>query len=461
MPKYLYFSIATLLLPLFLVNDIFRKEKKEVNEKVTVTCEVTNCERTDSLFLFEFNGINFKKKGSTPVAEGVATFEMPQSAPRFYYVGLAANNARPIIIGNEDVGMESSCKGFRSATIKSSNINKDYEALKKRMTGFSNELRGLNVELREKMGSEAGMKEMHGKYVELDKRQRAEFDQLKKEKPYLSKVFALNSYLSFQVNGKKYSDELQYFAYEYFQLVDWNDKDLEYMPWVYEGLKNYTKTLSSVNMGVAPHRKFIEYNLNKIPYDSRTYQLALSGVIASLEEKKHQNYKYFADQFIKKYASTLPDEVAQMKQKLGGMAGMVAGGSAPDFEMNQPDGTPLKLSDFKGKVTLIDFWASWCGPCRRENPYVVKLYNKYKDRGFDVLGVSLDGNKDRWLKAIEADGLAWNHVSDLKKWGNTAAKLYGVRSIPHTVLLDREGKIIARGMRSGQLEQALVQIFGE
>lgn len=121
----------------------------------------------------------------------------------------------------------------------------------------------------------------------------------------------------------------------------------------------------------------------------------------------------------------------------------------------------MKLSDLKGKVVLLDFWASWCGPCRRENPSVVKLYEQYKDDGFTVMSVSLDKDKNRWLQAIEQDGLVWpNHVSDLNYWSSKAAKLYGVGSIPFTVLIDQEGNIVKTKLRGPALEQELQRIFG-
>jgi thiol-disulfide isomerase/thioredoxin len=140
---------------------------------------------------------------------------------------------------------------------------------------------------------------------------------------------------------------------------------------------------------------------------------------------------------------------------------LAPGKLAQDFTQNDVNGKPISLSDFRGKVVLIDFWASWCGPCRKENPNVVKLYNKYKDAGFTVLSVSLDKDKALWLAAIDKDGLVWpNHVSDLKYWQNEAAKQYQVSSIPFTVLVDKEGKIINTNLRGEVLEQTLQSIFG-
>ena len=138
------------------------------------------------------------------------------------------------------------------------------------------------------------------------------------------------------------------------------------------------------------------------------------------------------------------------------------GEMAPDIVMNDPDGNERKLSDLRGKVVLLDFWASWCGPCRRENPNVVRAYEKYKAQGFEVFSVSLDSDASRWRKAIEQDQLVWpNHVSDLQGWRNGAAREYGISSIPHTMLIDRDGAILATHLRGNGVESALRGVFGE
>ncbi len=135
---------------------------------------------------------------------------------------------------------------------------------------------------------------------------------------------------------------------------------------------------------------------------------------------------------------------------------------APEIAMENPQGETMKLSDLKGKYVLIDFWASWCGPCRKENPNVVRLYNKYKDENFEIFSVSLDKNKEKWKRAIKADGLVWNyHVSDLKGWESDVVSTYQFRGIPHTVMVDPEGKIIATKLRGPSLEQKLKELFGK
>jgi peroxiredoxin len=135
------------------------------------------------------------------------------------------------------------------------------------------------------------------------------------------------------------------------------------------------------------------------------------------------------------------------------------GATIPDFTQNDKDGNPISITDLRGQYVLVDFWASWCGPCRAENPNVVEAYQKYKDNGFTVIGVSLDDNKENWLKAIKDDKLDWYHVSDLQGWKNQVAQDFGVKSIPFSILIDKEGVILGKNLRGEELQQTLADLF--
>jgi thiol-disulfide isomerase/thioredoxin len=222
----------------------------------------------------------------------------------------------------------------------------------------------------------------------------------------------------------------------------------------------------SINQSFQPvYQNFFSYKQRFISENTNS-----PGMIATLNaldiETEFALYESVVNQLVAGFsgAPTIAQVKAnfdQQKAQKMEMDFLAPGKMAPDFEQQLVDGTMMKLSDLKGKVVLLDFWASWCGPCRQENPNVVKLYEKYQKDGFTVLSVSLDKSREPWLAAIEKDKLVWPyHVSDLKFWQNQAAKLYKVSGIPFTVLIDREGKIIETKLRGPQLEGRLMSIFG-
>lgn len=172
----------------------------------------------------------------------------------------------------------------------------------------------------------------------------------------------------------------------------------------------------------------------------------------------------FLDSLSKGFEKQMPNSkfVKEFKTKLAQYKNVVTvGQAAPEISLNNPEGNPISLSSLRGKYVLIDFWASWCGPCRQENPNVVRMYNKFKGKNFEIFGVSLDKSKEKWLEAIQKDQLSWVHVSDLKYWQSAGAEAYGVQSIPATFLVDPSGKVIAKNLRGKALEDKLTQILSK
>ena len=230
--------------------------------------------------------------------------------------------------------------------------------------------------------------------------------------------------------------------------------------------KNPSKQQELSNEITPKYMDFQQFKQNYVQMNQNS--AALYPMIDMFDpEKDFENYQLIVVQVINAFSESSLVKIEQEKyllhkKKMIDDNPLAKGKVAPDFEELKTDGkTKMKLSDLKGKVVLIDFWASWCGPCRKENPNVVKTYEKYKDAGFTVMSVSLDSDKAKWLEAIQKDGLVWpNHVSDLGGWQSKVGRIYGIGSIPQTFLLDKEGKIIAANLRGQALEAELQKIFG-
>ncbi|MEM0994112.1 MAG: TlpA disulfide reductase family protein [Bacteroidota bacterium] len=422
-----------------------------------------SCANTKGLVLYQFNGVTMDKVALMPKSDSVQfSYQLPSSSNQFFYLGSAANNAKPVILGKEEkVVLKGNCRSFRSAIVQESDLNKAYAKVRDDMQQLNTEGVTIARQMQAAKGDPEQMKTLTEQSKVLDDKKLDLLINTDQQHPYLGKIVALNTYLSFQNNGKGYQSEYDYYANEFFKHVDWKDAEYQHNAWVFEAVKGYSETISMLNYPIEVHQELLESVLREIPAQSQTYQLALAAMVNGLKSKNHSNLAYFGEKFVEKYKNTAPAAARAIEKQIAAAKAFVIGATAPDFTQKTPEGEEMSLSDLKGKVVLVDFWASWCGPCRKENPNVVRMYEKYKAKGFEILGVSLDRQQSRWLQAIKADGLTWAQVSDLKGWQNEVAQIYGVRSIPSTVLVDAEGKILARDLRGIALERKLEEVFTE
>jgi thiol-disulfide isomerase/thioredoxin len=185
---------------------------------------------------------------------------------------------------------------------------------------------------------------------------------------------------------------------------------------------------------------------------------ALAAIQQLPSDKFFPTYVKLDEGLFKKYPTS--DYIQKFHENVQSEKKLAPGSPAPEITMNTTEDKPLSLSSLKGKVVLVDFWASWCGPCRAENPNVVAAYNKYKSKGFEIFSVSLDKDKDKWMAAIQKDNLTWkSHVCDFKYWQSPVVQLYNFTGIPYNVLLDKKGNIIAKNLRGEELEKKLEEVF--
>ncbi len=465
--KKVFFLLAFLLAH----SIIFAQKNKAAFENVTLTCALDNCSSADSVSLWRTDGyfseaLQFAKAD----AQGKYTFKVPRSnTPLFYFVGLnnKPENLKTLLLGTEkDVILSGPCYNPSLTETQGSKINADYDDARRKMGILKLDMNKVVQKYQLNYNDENFRKESEAEMLVLDKKKLALLDSLKKANPFVGKILALDTYTSFQHNPNKakFKDEIEYFATQYFQYANLNDPDYNQIPSIYELSRNYAQVILMPQLGLSKEQQKGYFNnmLKMMPAKSKAAKYALSGFFSKMQEAQSPLFVTYAEN----YLADFPDESNEKKMTLSmyinQMKSQMLDVPAPEIVQADTSGKELKLSGMKGKIVLIDFWASWCGPCRRENPNVVKLYNKYKSKGFDIFSVSLDQDRERWIKAINDDGLLWaSHVSDLKFWQNEAAKNYGVSSIPSTVLVDKDGLIIGRNLRGEQLENRLKQLFGE
>jgi thiol-disulfide isomerase/thioredoxin len=418
---------------------------------VTVNGELKNPGKNSYVYLYRIVGLEMEKLDSARLNNGLFSFKFKNELPRgFYRVGVSEENSFVCILGVENIVMTADLNNVAGgAKIDKSKENEGYTIFLKKNNEYQQYLARLDKEAQGIMAKNGYNSENYSQEI---KKLQLKLDSLNRDLNSFYKEIAkkYDGYFIGKLGSVFYTEDSTT-RENFFRSSDFKDEELSrgdmlsskismYLQrFVEPNVEEYKQASNRILAMTLPgslQREIVYSTFIKIflPHD-----LATARSLAVAYEKEFPK-----SPFAQKYIKSIPKGAPAV------------GEEAPDIKLADPSGKVIALSSLKGKIVLLDFWASWCGPCRKENPNVVRAYDKFKDKGFTVYSVSLDNNKDNWTQAILKDGLKWEaHVSDLKGWQSSAAQLYGVRGIPATFLLDKEGKVVATNLRGESLVNML------
>lgn len=407
------------------------------------------------IYLYKYLGNTVSVFDSTEFKEGEFEFRYMNPIPTgFYKIGFDKVSALTIIAGYENIVITGNPDIERSLLIAGSKENDEYVLYRKANKAQNANNDALNKTAQDLQKQPGMTEELFNQYVVV---LRAKSDSL--NKAYNTEMLGIAT----ANPGMFMTKVISMFIYEgktaetLFTPAEFTDKQYAAGDMLDSKVQSYFQYFvpQDLNTWKASSEKL----LAACPSGSDNKQVIYAALIPLFSQNDLEYAKVLCNKFVSEYPNS--SVAQQLKSQLPKGASGV-GESVPDITLADVNGKTISLSSLKGKVVLIDFWASWCGPCRGENPNVVAAYNSYKDKGFTVFSVSLDTNKDQWLAAIAKDGLEWpNHVSDLKGWQSDAAKLYSVKGIPATFLIDQEGKLIATNLRGEELKAKLAELLNK
>jgi len=432
---------------------IFIFSLKGFAEPIKIKGELKNATEYKRIFLYAYFGPEVYKTDSTSMKEGKFEFDLKHGLARgMYKLGVSDDIAFILILGDEHhISISGDLKlSPPSITIDGSDENVLYNEFISYTKNFE-----VNVDKLKQQAQVAGQtitdQQLYSSEVQ---KLQLKLDSLNRDKYSYFKSLAQNNknlYLPKIIDVFLLDSATQD---NFFVPRDFSDPEIPNSDILTTKISVYLRRYTPSNLQEAEVSS--EGLLAKAPAGTKAREIFYLSIIRIFLPYDAAFGKRIANAYIAEYPNSRFAKKVMADIPKGPLD---IGDAAPDIKLSDPSGKTITLSSLKGKVVLLDFWASWCGPCRKENPNVVKAYQTYKDKGFTIYSVSLDNSKDNWALAIQKDGLIWpNHVSDLKGWQSSAAKLYAVQSIPATFLIGKDGKIVARNLRGESLEATLQQM---
>ena len=436
---------------------------------VSISGTITNY-AADSVWLWELRGQDLYPAASAPAVKeaGTATFNMSFAPDQdgFYLIGANARNAATLVLStSENVTISSNGANIGQTTqVTGSATHNSYQDLISNVQTNQQTMGSIIQQMRQaQMTSPDQVAVYEQQLTDAQNKLSAYLDGKEGEGGIVGKTASLYKFRvwgSDEDHKTTYTSETDYFSKAFFANSDLTDPDLGRSPVLFYKAMEFAQTMPRLPGGAGLIQSSIDSYISQTPAGSVTRKVMMMGFVFGLEQSKQEAlYVAVGNDFLKQF----PEQTGtsnQIRQKISSMSKLAIGSAPPPINLPTPEGQNFSLEQLKGKVVLVDFWASWCRPCRAENPNVVKMYNKYHEAGFDILSVSLDRQQAAWENAIKQDNMTWHHVSDLKFWQCQAAQDYNVSSIPQTFLLDREGNILAKNLRGPALGQKLSEIFG-
>jgi peroxiredoxin len=458
----------------------------------TLTDFVLDTLSSDTVTLYTFNGdrdfstnysdYNAVDKAKLTVKGKTATFELKGKTPAKGEYVLSISDIRrspnrvPVLIMDEKpINLTASAlRLMETVQFKDSPINQEYSAFNQANEKMFLQMRNLIDRFQIAMQAK-NEKEAQGYKAQGDSLSKQGFEflnQYASRKDIIGNIARMSNFKEYEQSPlkSKYPDAKEYFIQERLKTVDFKDPINGYILNYFSTIYGFSDVLlTSLQYPVDEFIQTLEPFGKQIPAGSKSKEVYYQAILAAIRSANEANpgapelYLHYGKAFLEEFPkhihqTKLLDYVAKIESSLP--LNSKVGDIAPDIVLKNPQKQEIKLSSLRGKYVLIDFWASWCRPCRAENPNVVKLYKQYKDKGFAVFSVSLDEKPNEWTAAIAKDGLTWpDHVCDFQVWLSTAAKNYGVKGIPKTILIDPKGKIIAKDLRGKRLEKRLAQLL--